>query len=68
MNPFLFTMVVAFSGLLVAAVFSRICYAITSKITRAPALDFFISLFKRVPWAAGYALDGWPRDTSRPPR
>ncbi|MES2476938.1 MAG: hypothetical protein V4640_14235 [Verrucomicrobiota bacterium] len=59
MSPFLLITAYIFGGLLVAAVFTRIAYAITDKITRAPVLDLFISLFTWVPWAAGYILGNW---------
>ncbi len=48
-----------FGGLVAAALFSRIAFAVTEKITRAPLLDFFISLFTWVPWVAGAWLSGW---------
>ena len=59
MNPFFLHTAVLFGGLAGAAVFTRIAYAISERITRAPLLDFFISLFTWMPWAAGYLLDGW---------
>ena len=34
-------------------------FAISEKITRAPLLDLFISLFTWMPWAAGAWLGGW---------
>jgi hypothetical protein len=48
-----------FGGLVVAAIFSRIAFAISEKISRAPWLDFFISLFTWIPWVAGALLMGW---------
>ena len=60
MEPFLTNTAVLFGGLLAAAVFSRVAFAISDKITRAPVLDVFISLFTWIPWATGAWLDGWP--------
>ncbi len=48
-----------FFGLAVAAIFTRLAWAVTDKITVAPALDFFISLFTWVPWVAGGIWAGW---------
>lgn len=52
-------MICVFAGLIAAALFSRVAYFIAPRITRAPWLDLFISLFTWMPWAAGYLLDGW---------
>lgn len=58
--PFFFTHVgYLFAGLMVAVVFTRVAYAICPKITRAPLLDLFISLFTWMPWVAGYLHLGW---------
>lgn len=59
MVPFLITTATIFGGLLAAALFTRIAYAISESVTRAPLLDIFISLFTWAPWVAGYCLDGW---------
>lgn len=59
MQPFLFDIAILFTGLAVLAVFSRLAYAVTEMITRAPWLDAFISFFTWVPWAAGAWLSGW---------
>ncbi len=56
---FLTWVVMLFGGLLAAAVFSRIAFAISEKVARAPLLDFFISLFTWMPWAAGAWMGGW---------
>lgn len=48
-----------FLGLAVAAVFTRLAYAVTDKIAQAPGLDFFISLFTWMPWVAGALWTGW---------
>ena len=56
---FLSTVAVLFGGLAAAAVFSRVAFAVSEKITRAPMLDFFISLFTWMPWVAGAWLAGW---------
>ncbi|MEO5912665.1 MAG: hypothetical protein ABIS50_00415 [Luteolibacter sp.] len=60
MTPFVLTAAYVFGGLIVAAALTRIAYAISHNITRAPVLDIFISLFTWVPWAAGYWLEEWP--------
>jgi hypothetical protein len=49
-----------FLALAAAAVFTRLAYALTERVAAAPALDFFISLFTWIPWAAGGWLRGWP--------
>lgn len=59
MVAFLTNAAVLFGGLIAAAVFSRVAFAISEKITRAPLLDFFISLFTWMPWVAGAWLGGW---------
>lgn len=56
---FLYTVGVIFGGLIVAVLFSKIAFAISEKITRAPMLDFFISLFTWMPWVVGGWLAGW---------
>ncbi len=48
-----------FCGLIAAAILTRIAYAISEKITEAPLLDAFVSLFTWVPWAVGATWDGW---------
>jgi hypothetical protein len=59
MIPFFTTAGLIFGGLLAAAVLTRIAYAISESITRAPLLDLFISLFTWLPWVAGFCLDDW---------
>jgi hypothetical protein len=59
MSYFLFTVGTIFAGLAVAAIFTRVAYAVTDKIAVAPTLDFFISLFTWMPWAAGGIWRGW---------
>ena len=59
MNPFLLHTITVFVGMIAAAAFALVAYAISDKITRAPVLDFFISLFTWMPWAAGYLLGAW---------
>jgi hypothetical protein len=49
-----------FAGLAGAAVFTRLAFALSEKIAKAPVLDFFISLFTWLPWVAGWFLGGWP--------
>jgi hypothetical protein len=46
-------------GLIAAGVFTRLAFGITPSIAKAPALDFFISLFTWIPWVAGFLLAGW---------
>ena len=48
-----------FCGLIAAAILTRITYAISEKITEAPLLDAFVSLYTWVPWAVGATWDGW---------
>ncbi|MBE2203469.1 MAG: hypothetical protein IAE94_03950 [Chthoniobacterales bacterium] len=59
LSSFLFSAAVVFCGLAMAAVFTRVAFAVTEKITFAPVLDFFISLFTWLPWVAGLWLSGW---------
>lgn len=56
---FLFCGVFIFSGLAGAAVLTRLAFGVTQKIARAPFLDFFVSLFTWVPWAAGIWFSSW---------
>ncbi len=53
------TAILIFLALAIAAVFTRFAYGISEKITLAPLLDIFVSLFTWVPWAAGLYLAGW---------
>lgn len=57
---FLFCALVIFAGLAVAAIATRIAFQITDKISQAPWLDLFVSLFTWLPWVAGALLCGWP--------
>ena len=60
MHPsFLHCALLILGGLAVAAIVTRLFYAITDGISRAPWLDLFISLFTWIPWAAGAWLSGW---------
>ncbi|MEP2777487.1 MAG: hypothetical protein ABJQ29_08145 [Luteolibacter sp.] len=59
MEKFLLTTAILLAGLFVAAVISRIAYAITEKTAQAPLLDIVISLFTWIPWVAGGCMDGW---------
>lgn len=59
MHPFTFTFTVVFGGMIAAAVFTRVSYAISHSISRAPLLDIFVSLFTWAPWGTGYLLGGW---------
>jgi hypothetical protein len=45
--------------LVAAGIFTRLAYAITEKISQAPLLDLFISLFTWIPWALGGWMRGW---------
>lgn len=47
-------------GLAAAAIFTRLAWAVSDRITVAPALDVFISLFTWVPWVSGALWAGWP--------
>jgi hypothetical protein len=60
MNSLLHSVAIIFAGLFVAALLTRAAYAVTPKVTSAPLLDLFISLFTWMPWAAGAFLCGWP--------
>ena len=57
---FLTHVAVIFGGLFASAILSRAAFAISERITRAPLLDLFISLFTWAPWVAGYVLGGGP--------
>jgi len=56
---FVFTAVLVFCGLAVAAVLTRAAFAVSEKIAQAPWLDLFISLFTWFPWVAGFWFSGW---------
>jgi len=60
MQTLLNTAAVIFAALFLAAILTRIAYAITDKIAQAPWLDLFVSLFTWAPWVAGALLGGWP--------
>lgn len=57
---FLTTFLLVFGGLTACALFTRVAFAVTEKIARAPWVDLFVSLFTWVPWVAGWWLSGWP--------
>lgn len=59
MVNFLAVLVGTLGGLAAAAIFTRIAFAVTDRITVAPALDVFISLFTWIPWVAGGIWAGW---------
>jgi len=48
-----------YAGLAGAALGTRLVWAITDRITVAPALDVFISLFTWIPWVVGALWAGW---------
>jgi len=50
---------IIFSALAVAALLTRLTYAITEKVAQAPVLDLFVSLFTWLPWVAGGWMQGW---------
>lgn len=56
---FLVCALAVFAGLAVAAIVTRAAFQITEKISQAPWLDLFVSLFTWLPWVAGALLDGW---------
>jgi hypothetical protein len=60
MGSFFMNVAYLSGGLVAAGLFARLAFAVSEKITRAPVLDVFISLFTWMPWVAGYLLDGWP--------
>jgi len=57
--PFLHVFVLVFVGLVVSAIFTRLAFAVSEKIARAPLVDVFVSIFTWVPWVAGWWLGGW---------
>jgi hypothetical protein len=59
LSPLLFFVLIIFSALTVAALITRLAYAITEKVAQAPMLDFFVSLFTWIPWVVGGYLLGW---------
>jgi hypothetical protein len=59
MPPFLHSAGAVFIGLAIAALLTRIAYAITDRIAQASWLNLFVSLFTWAPWVAGAVLDGW---------
>ena len=46
-------------GLAACSIFSRLAFALTPRVTEAPWLDFFVSLFTWLPWLAGALMAGW---------
>lgn len=56
---FVVTALIVFTGLAVAAVFTRLVWGATERIAQAPWLDVFVSLFTWLPWLAGHWLAGW---------
>jgi hypothetical protein len=48
-----------FAGLAGAAIFTRLSFALTEAVARAPLLDVYVSVFTWVPWVAGFWLGGW---------
>ncbi len=50
------TLAFVFGGLVVAGLFTRVAFAISDRIAKAPMLDGFISLFTWIPWVVGYQL------------
>ena len=59
LHAFLFSFAIVFLGLAAAAIFTRIAFAISESITKAPLLDLFVALFTWGPWVAGGCLRGW---------
>lgn len=59
MHDFAVTLGLIFSALIVAGILTRIAFAVTEAITKAPWLDLFVSLFTWIPWVVGAWLDGW---------
>ncbi|MEI6082298.1 MAG: hypothetical protein WCR44_07715 [Verrucomicrobiota bacterium] len=57
--PILHSALIIFGGLIIAALLTRLAYALTERIAQAPWLDLFVSLFTWIPWVAGAKLDGW---------
>ncbi len=59
MHPLIHTALVIFAALFLAAILTRLAYAVSDRIAQAPWLDFFVSLFTWIPWVVGARLDGW---------
>jgi hypothetical protein len=63
MGSFLYSFVcltgVFTAALVLAAIMTRVAYAVSDRIAEAPLLDFFISVFTWIPWVAGAWLAGW---------
>lgn len=59
MHDFTVTLGLIFSALIVAGILTRIAFAVTEAITKAPWLDLFVSLFTWIPCVVGAWLDGW---------
>lgn len=59
MNSLPHCIAVILVGLALSALLTRLAYAVTPKITTAPLLDLFISLFTWIPWVAGAFLSSW---------
>ena len=56
---FFVCVVIIFLELAVCAVATRIVFLFSEKISEAPWLDLFVSLFTWVPWFSGAWLMGW---------
>lgn len=56
---FLIFVVCLFCFLALAAIFTRLAYAVTEKVAQAPLLDGFISLFTWIPWGLGFWAGRW---------
>jgi hypothetical protein len=59
LHSFLSCCAIIFCSLIVAAIFTRMAYAVTERIAETPFLDFFITLFTWLPWVAGGWECGW---------
>jgi hypothetical protein len=59
MTPLLHSGLLILCSLITAAILTRIAFALTDKISQAPLLDVFVSIYTWVPWVVGALLDGW---------
>lgn len=59
MESFTLTLGIIFAGLVAAGILTRLAFAISGEIARAPWLDFFISFFTWIPWCVGGYVNGW---------
>lgn len=59
MTTFLLHAAYILAGLFVAGIACRLAFSVSEKIVRGFSLDFLVSIFTWIPWALGFALNGW---------